>query len=166
MPRARHGAQSAQYRLLVVCPSPSWAIDMFLMLSCRLTKTNAHDNVSYIDKVFGMSREFIVVLAQVRRTVLCFEIFVHAGLDRLPLWSRGHFARLPQRLRKSRRTEKNQSHGTATVPTLKHEKRRHCTSPSKIGAARRAISTNASRRAIASISTLSRCVLRRWDRPV
>ncbi|PIL36188.1 transcription factor [Ganoderma sinense ZZ0214-1] len=29
-----------------------------------LTKTNPHDNVSYIDKVFGMSREFIVILAR------------------------------------------------------------------------------------------------------
>lgn len=38
-------------------------------LSCssipRLTKTNPQDNVSYIDKVFGMSREFILTLAQV-----------------------------------------------------------------------------------------------------
>ena len=40
---------------------------MFLMLSCRLTKTNAHDNVSYIDKVFGMSGEFILILVEVRR---------------------------------------------------------------------------------------------------
>ncbi|RDX55109.1 hypothetical protein OH76DRAFT_1339762 [Lentinus brumalis] len=30
-----------------------------------LTKTNPQDNVSYIDKVFGMSREFILALAQV-----------------------------------------------------------------------------------------------------
>ncbi|TBU33811.1 fungal-specific transcription factor domain-containing protein [Dichomitus squalens] len=34
-----------------------------------LTKTNAHDNVSYIDKVFGMSREFILVLAEVATLV-------------------------------------------------------------------------------------------------
>ncbi|KAI0780049.1 fungal-specific transcription factor domain-containing protein [Fomes fomentarius] len=34
-----------------------------------LTKTNPLDNVSYIDKVFGMSREFILVLAQVATLV-------------------------------------------------------------------------------------------------
>ncbi|KAI0745764.1 fungal-specific transcription factor domain-containing protein [Earliella scabrosa] len=34
-----------------------------------LTKTNPHDSVSYIDKVFGMSREFILILAQVATLV-------------------------------------------------------------------------------------------------
>ncbi|KAI0374028.1 hypothetical protein BV20DRAFT_961978 [Pilatotrama ljubarskyi] len=34
-----------------------------------LTKTNAEDNVSYSDKVFGMSREFLLVLAQVATLV-------------------------------------------------------------------------------------------------
>ncbi|KAI0743550.1 fungal-specific transcription factor domain-containing protein [Daedaleopsis nitida] len=34
-----------------------------------LTKTNPHDNVSYMDKVFGMSREFILTLAQVATLV-------------------------------------------------------------------------------------------------
>ncbi|KAH9931091.1 fungal-specific transcription factor domain-containing protein [Epithele typhae] len=34
-----------------------------------LTKTNTHDTVSYIDRVFGMSREFILVLAQVATLV-------------------------------------------------------------------------------------------------
>ena len=47
-----------------------WYVHQILMCSMfhrrpRLTKTNAHDNVSYIDKVFGMSREFILILAQV-----------------------------------------------------------------------------------------------------
>ncbi|KAI0630369.1 fungal-specific transcription factor domain-containing protein [Trametes polyzona] len=34
-----------------------------------LTKTNAEDNVSYSDKVFGMSREFLLLLAQVATLV-------------------------------------------------------------------------------------------------
>ncbi|OJT10428.1 hypothetical protein TRAPUB_13027 [Trametes pubescens] len=34
-----------------------------------MTKTNAEDNVSYSDKVFGMSREFLLLLAQVATLV-------------------------------------------------------------------------------------------------